>query len=156
MAENQKQFEIGYRIIKIHSIKFNFEDYNEGIIEKLFNTKDSLGLNINTSLKIDKETSVITIDIATKLVKNKEDKTIISHTGRTAYHIKGLDKIYNKETDSFDLPDDFTIQLYSLSYTHARALLSTELSPTNYRDKYFLPVINPSHFIKNDKLNKPK
>jgi hypothetical protein len=132
MAENQKQLEISYKIIKIHSLKFNFEDYNEDIIEELFNTKDALGLDINTSLKIDKETSVITIDIATKLVNNKEDKTIISHTGRTTYHIKGLDKVYNKKTDSFDLPDDLTIQLYSLSYSHARALLSTELSPTNY------------------------
>jgi hypothetical protein len=154
MAENQKQIGIGYRITKIHSVKFNFEDYNEDIIEDLFNTKDALGLNIKTSLKIERTTSVITIDITTELVNNKEDKTIISHTGRTAYHIKGLDKVYNEENDSFDLPDNFTFQLYSLAYNHARALLSTELSPTYYRDKYFLPIINLSHFIKNNKSNR--
>ncbi|TDO03148.1 hypothetical protein [Sunxiuqinia elliptica] len=151
MKEDQKQFEIGYRIIKIHSVKFNFEDYNEDIIDELFRAEDALGLYINTSLKIDKENSIITIDIATKLVNNNDDKTIISHTGRTSYHVKGLDKVYDIEPDSFDLPDDFTIQLYSLAYSHSRALLSTELSPTNYRDKYFLPVINPSQFIKKDK-----
>lgn len=149
MEKNQKQFEIGYRIIKIHSIKFNFEDYSEEVIDKLFNTMDSLGLNLNTSLKIDNDTSIITIDIASKLINNSDNSVIITHTGRTAFHMKGLDKIYNKETDSYDIPDDLTTQLYGLAYTHTRALLASELNPTSFRDKYFLPVIDPSQFVKN-------
>lgn len=149
MEKNQKQFEIGYRIVKINSTKFNFEDYSKDVIDQLFNTIDSLGINLNTTLEIDSETSIITIDIESKLINNNNKNIIIAHTGRTAFHLAGLDKIYNKETELYELPDDLTIQLYSLAYTHARALLASELNSTSFRDKYFLPIINPSEFVKN-------
>lgn len=67
------------------------------------------------------------------------------------FHIQGLDKVYNKEADSYELPNGLTVQLYSHAYTHARALLASELSATSFRDKYFLPILNPSQFIRSKK-----
>jgi len=152
MLQKQKQSEINYRIIKIQSIKFNFEDYSEKVIDELFSTKDSLSLNLNTALKFDHDTSTVTIDIASNLINNSNKSIIISHTGRTSFHLQELDKVYNKEADSYKLPNGLIVQLYSLAYTHARALLASELNSTSFRDKYFLPIIDPSQFIRNKKI----
>lgn len=156
MEKKQEQIELGYRIIKIHTTKFIFEDSGEEIIVELFNKMDGLGLNIKSSLNIEKEKSIITIDIGTKLIDKLNGKTLVEHSGRTSYHLLGLDKIYNKDKDAYDLPDDLALQFYSIAYTHARALLAAEISPTVYKDKYFLPVIDPSHLIKRIRTEEPK
>ena len=150
MEKKYPPLDIKYRIVKILSVKFNFEDLREETIEKLFATKDALDLNITTDFKIEKEPSTITIDISTNLLNKQDESAIIVHTGRTMFHLVGLDKAYKKETDSFVLPDNLTAQLYSLAYSHSRALLAAELNPTLYRDKYFLPVLDASIFL-NDK-----
>jgi len=153
MKKQKETIEIGYRIIKIHTSKFSFEDLNEESVEKLFNTPNLLAVNMNTILNIDKEKSTITIDIGTGLTEKQNNQILIEHSGRTIYHVKGLESVYNKEKDYYDIPDGLLLQLYSMSYSHARALLATEISPTIYKDKYFLPVINPNDLIK--KKEKP-
>jgi hypothetical protein len=153
MKKQKETIEIGYRIIKIHTSKFSFEDLNEESVEKLFNTPNLLAVNMNTILNIDKEKSTITIDIGTGLTEKQNNQILIEHSGRTIYQVKGLESVYNKEKDYYDIPDGLLLQLYSMSYSHARALLATEISPTIYKDKYFLPVINPNDLIK--KKEKP-
>lgn len=153
MENKQVPFEIRYRIIKIHTIKFTFEDISEDVIDNLFKVPDGLVMIINTSLKIDKDKSIINVDIGTVLIDKEQGKNLIEHTGRTSYEIIGLDKIYNKDNEAFDVPNDLTIQLYSLAYTHTRALLAVEISPTIYKDKYFLPVVDMTKLLES-KLNK--
>ncbi|MDD3721601.1 MAG: hypothetical protein PHW92_03805 [Lutibacter sp.] len=148
MAKQKEKIEIGYRIIKIHTSKFSFEDLDEKSVEKLFNSTNLLAVNMTTMLNIDKEKSTITIDIGTALTEKGNNRTLIEHSGRTIYHVQGLKNVYNKGKDYFDIPDGFLIQLYSLAYSHSRALLATEISPTIFKDKYFLPVINPIDLIK--------
>ena len=148
MASKNKNIVLGYKIIKIQTIKFSFEEVENQIFDSLLIQEDALSINLHTAFTIDKETSIITFDIHTQLVQKEISKTLIEHIGRTEYKIEGLDKAYNKEKDLFDLPDNFVIQLYSIGYTHARALLSVEVSPTMYKEKYFLPVIDPSNLLK--------
>ena len=151
MEKKQEQIEISYRIIKIHTTKFTCEDSSEERIDVLFNNMDGLGLNIEATLNVDNEKSIITIDIGTELIDKENGMALVEHSGRTSYHLQGLNKFYNKDKNAYDLPDDLALQFYSFAYTHARALLAAEISPTVYKDKYILPVIDPSNFIKSTK-----
>ena len=145
--DSKKNVEIGYRIIKILTSKFSFEEIDEEELNELISTPNGLTVDMNISLNINKETNDMIIDVSTVLLNTNDKKTLIHHVGRTSFNVKDLDKVFNEKTNAFDLPDDLLIQLYSISYTHSRALLATELNSTIYKEKYFLPVVNPQIFI---------
>ncbi len=148
MIKEKEKVEIGYRIVKIHTAMFSYQEVEDKNIETLFNGQNMLTINMNITLNIDKEKSSITIDVTTELIENANEKVLIEHSGRTIYQVKGLEGVHDVENDQYDIPDELLIQLYSIAYSHSRALLATEISPTMYKDKYFLPVINPSELIK--------
>ena len=148
MSKKTKNNNLGYRISQIHSLKFSFKDIDLDKLNKIFEQQNTLALNTNTSLNIDGQKSTITIDISTNLIDKIADEVLVEHSGRTVFLINGLDKVYNEIDENFDLPDGLIIQLFGIAYSHARALLATEISPTIYKDKYILPVIDPSQFLK--------
>jgi hypothetical protein len=142
-----KEIKIGYRVETIQTVKFSFEDISEEELNKLMSDPKGLLIDVNIHTNINKESSTITLDVSTNLFKSNDNTLLVHHTGRTSYYIDGLEKTANTNNTSFDLPNNLLIQLYSIAYTHARALLSVEISPTTYRNKYFLPVINPNSLI---------
>ncbi len=150
MAEN-KLPELAYKIIKIYTSKFSCTEIEDDNLVEQFNTPDLFTVGLGSTLTIEKEKSTVTIDISSQLIMKATKETLVEHTGRTSYLVKGLEEIHNAEKDVYDFPDVFLTQLYAIAYSHARALLSTELSPTVYKDKYFTPVVNPAQFIKNIK-----
>lgn len=146
--KSKTEVELSYKIIKIQTAKFAHQEIEENHFKTLLASNDELSVNMNLNLNIDKEKSSISVDVTTSLIEKKSELILIEHTGRTIYNIKGLEKIYTSENDTFEIPDGLLIQLYSMAYTHSRALLAVELSPTMYKDNYFLPVVNPEMFIK--------
>lgn len=150
--KESKQIKLGYRITKIQTTKFAFEDILEGKLNDLLANIDGLGLNINVGIRINQEESLVTIDVETVLIDVSAKINLVTHSARTVFFVENLKSTYNKETNAFDLPNELLVQIYGISYTHARALLSMEISPTVYRDKYFLPVINPINLVKGAKL----
>jgi len=138
-----KEIKIGYRILKIHTKSFSVNDIPEKQFNSLFNNGNSI-LNIGSNINFDKDKSTITIDIQTSLTKKGGNKQIVSHSGRTVFLINELEKLFNSKENSYDLPNNFLLQLLGISFSHSRALLSTELQSTAYADKFILPVVNPS------------
>jgi len=139
---------IEYKVSRISSIKFFHEQIEQRELDKLFKAKEKgLAINLNIGSKTELSTSTMTIDITTKLSRQSDNQVLVEHTGRTAFEVKGLKNIYDKEKERINFPDGLLIQIYSIAYTHARALLAVELSPTVYKDKYFLPVVDPSVFL---------
>lgn len=155
MAKKSQKTNISYRILKIHTIKFSFNEIDSDKFNSIFENGNSLSVTTNVSFNIDESKSKITIDINTHLINNESIGDLVEHTGRTIFDVKGLTTVYNEEDNSFDLPDEFVVQLFGLAYSHSRALLAVEISPTIYKDKYFLPVIDPISFLKKHK-NKGK
>jgi len=147
MAKENEHTKIGYRIIKIHTTEFFFEDLSEQEINELVEHSDSLAININNTVNIDAAKSVVAIDVTSKLLKKEDETVLIRHGGRTVFHIKNLHEAYDEEQQAYDIPSGLLVQLHSLAYSHARALAATEVSPTPYKDKFFLPVVDPSKFI---------
>lgn len=138
-----KEIKIAYRITKIYTIGFSIEDFPEEELESLFRNGNAL-INIGSNINFDKDKSTITIDIKTSLTKKGENKQLVAHTGRTVFFIQDLNKLFNPQDQSYDLPNNFLLQLLGISFSHSRALLATELQSTAYADKFILPVVNPT------------
>jgi hypothetical protein len=134
---------IAYRILKIHSTSFSFKEIEEKELEFLFSNGNS-SLNISSNIQFNEEKSSIVIDIKTSLTKKGEKDELISHTGRTSYLIQDLKKYYESDAESYNLPNNFILQILGIAFSHSRALLNTELQSTVYADKFILPVIDPS------------
>lgn len=141
-AETKNRFE--YRIIKINTIRFSFSDLEEAYVNSL--PDGQLKGELNVKINFDREKSTISFDIASTI--SDQDEPVIQHVARTVYEVKGIDQLHTAEKDSFNVPDDLIVQLYAISFSHTRALFATELSPTVFKDKYFLPVIDPTDILK--------
>jgi hypothetical protein len=146
MTENN--LELAYKVAKINTTKFSYKDLDEDVVNKIFSNQEDIKVDLNVGLGISAEKSEMYFEINTSLRENGSDESIIQHTGKTTFSIKNLEKAYHKEEDKFDIPDGLIAQLYALSYSHSRALLSVELSKTIYKDKFYLPVINPTDILK--------
>lgn len=144
-TETKNRFE--YRIVKIHTAKFSFSDLDEAYVDSLF-ADGQLNGELNVQINFDREKSTISFDISSHIIDAQKDETVVQHVARTVYEVKGIDQVYTAEKDSYNIPDDLIVQLYSISFSHARALFATELSPTVFKDKYFLPVIDPKDILK--------
>lgn len=144
-----------YKIIKIHTTRFTFEDLEEGHVHELFSTPQNLGFSMTMGIIFNLKASVLTIHIDTKLIEKENNNSLIDHSARTSYAIRELNRfvhIKDKKERTYHIPEELLVELFSTAYTHARALLATEISPTIYKDKYFLPVIDPADVIKKQEL----
>ncbi|QNR22598.1 hypothetical protein [Croceimicrobium hydrocarbonivorans] len=138
-----------YKVHKINTIKFSFEDLGESAFQDLKSIDESFEYSVGAGMKINLEQEEIVIDIETTFRTSKKGEVLIHHIGRTVFKVKGLELTKEEEKDMYDLPDDFIVQIYALAYSHARALLAVESGPTIYKDFFILPVVDPRSFIKN-------
>jgi len=154
--DSNSEAQISYRISKIQTIKFEFEDHDEKEVDRLLTTEGLLGVTFNVGIEFSPETKNVRVDIYSRLFVRDSDLTLISHVGRTAFDVVGLENAFNENEQALDLPTNFLVQILSMSYTHARALLNIELSPTVYRDKYFLPIVDPTKLLPNQDVTLTK
>lgn len=145
--EQQKEFNLGYKVAKINTTKFSYSDLEEDKVAFLFENEDNLRVSLDVNMGISLEKSEIFFEINTLLSNKENDENVITHTGKTTFSIQNLESTFSKEDEKFDLPDGFIVQLYALSYSHARALLSVELNRTVYKDLFYLPVIDPTKIL---------
>lgn len=99
---------------------------------------------------IDESKAEIIFDIVTDFFEPESKEVLISHIGTTKYVVQNLPSSDDKE--SFNIPDQFMVMLYSIAHSHARALLASDLQNTIYKDKMFIPVVDPKNIL-NNKLN---
>ncbi|WP_367913092.1 hypothetical protein [Leadbetterella sp. DM7] len=143
-AEIRNWFE--YRVVKIHTVKFSFSDIDEAYVDSLL-IDSKLNGELNVQVNVDREKSTMSFDITSHITDTQKNELLVQHVARTVYEVKGIDQVYTVENDSYNIPDNLIIQLYAIAFSHARALLATELSPTVFKDKYFLPVIDPKDIL---------
>ncbi len=102
-------------------------------------------INIRTETAFDTENNFCFIDL-TIIVNSSIDKVeLINVKLRNSFEIKGINAqdIENKENKEL-----FTT-LASLSYSTSRGYLAATLSNYRFKEKIFLPVIDPSKLLEN-------
>ncbi|MDM1346432.1 hypothetical protein HX017_14225 [Myroides marinus] len=145
--EQVKDFDLGYKVSRINTTKFSYNDLEEDFIKNLFENEENLKLLLDVNIGISLEKSEIFFEINTSLSNKNTNENLILHTGKTTFSLQNLSSTFSKENEKFDLPDGLIVQLYALSYSHARALLSIELNRTAYKDIFYLPVIDPTTIL---------
>lgn len=145
--ELEKEYSLGYKVSKINTTKFSYNDLEEDQVTILFEKEENLKVNLDVNMGISLEKAEIFFEINTSLSNSENNESIIIHTGKTTFSVQNLESTYSKEDEKFDLPDGLIVQLYALSYSHARALLSVELNRTVYKDVFYLPVIDPTNIL---------
>lgn len=140
----QKDENIGYRITQIKTHKITIVEPDNVNFDKI-----TISGNVNfmvTDLAGDK--AEIIFDIVTDFFQPENKEILISHIGRTKYLVQNLPSSNDK--DAFNIPDQLMIMLYSIAHSHARALLASDLQNTMYKDKMFIPVIDPKNILNNE------
>lgn len=141
--------QLKYRILRIYTAQFSFEDIDEKEVNKLAGALGSVNVKMKLGLKVDAKTSEILISISTDWIKTADQVKLFNHTGNTLFHIENLNDILDEESKEYLFPNPFLIQIQSLAYSHARALLAIEISPTVYKDKFFLPIVKIADIVNN-------
>jgi hypothetical protein len=144
----ETNIKFNYRVSKISTSYFNAFELPENELTKLFEEPGLIGLQVNTAINISTDAKSIAIDIESELSKKVNKELLIAHKGRTIFSVDNLQDFFKPESNSFNLPSNVLVQLFSLAYTHARALIAIEISPTVYKDKFFLPIVDPNIMIK--------
>ena len=84
-TNKKKEIQLGFRISKIHTIKFGYTDISNEKLNDLFSLPNALGVNINVAVNINKIESAITMDVSSNLLDSENNSVLIEHVGRTTY-----------------------------------------------------------------------
>ncbi|SEH96831.1 MULTISPECIES: hypothetical protein [Epilithonimonas] len=128
---------LAYKISRIFTSKIEIKELENF---KILLKENQIGLNIGLYLNVNEETSFIKFDIITKFIDKNSNNVFIDHIGSTQFQIK-TDRRLIVDDNEIDLPSNIFLELFSLSYTHSRALLATELNPSIYKNEFFIPVL---------------
>ncbi|MFK8013288.1 MAG: hypothetical protein AB8B80_14710 [Marinicellaceae bacterium] len=141
----QKEISLSYKIADIKTVRFTYEEIPVEEVEAVFLNIEQINFTVNMGTNFNLENSTFTLDVKTGLsLKSEPAKLLVEHIARTVYGIKDMDALLTADKESINIPELFLKQLYGISFSHARALLAVELSPTNYKGKYILPVVDPA------------
>ena len=149
MKKETKDIELGYRIKAISTRKLILNEFSNERIDEALNN-DELGFKVAVRRDISPDKRLVNIDILSEFVFLDDMETIINHVARTSFEFEGLDNLDSEVSEGIvgmTMPDDAFIQIHSLAYTHARALLYSKLSDSYLSDKIILPVIDSATFL---------
>lgn len=142
--EENTNVELAYGIIQIKTKELSIHEPDTFVFEHV----DVIGkVNFNIDVGMD-FTAEISFEIITEFIDNTTQEKLVSHVGLTKYSIINTESIISKEDKTLHMPDKLMVMFYSMAHTHARALLATELKTTIFKDKLFIPIIDPSAILK--------
>lgn len=90
----------------------------------------------------------LSFDIVSSFVIRDTQEILVKHAAITKYKIINIKNILDQDSNALNLPDQLMVTLYGMAHTHARALLAAELKTTIFKDKLFIPIIDPSAILK--------
>lgn len=105
--------------------------------------KVNFGYQVMLDLKV--PASLVCFSIIATYVNASTNEVVLKSKSFTSFSIKDMESLSKKTEngqDALDLPDALWISLFSMTYTHARALLAKSAGPTIFKS-LMLPPINP-------------
>lgn len=132
---------IGYRIVQIKTVKIIINEPDDLDFDQITVTGK---VNLSTT-SLNNEKVEIVFEVVTEFIDKRTNETLISHIGRTKYIAVNI--IISEDQEVINIPDQLMIMLYAIAHSHSRALLSSDLQNTIYKDKIFIPVIDPKDIL---------
>jgi hypothetical protein len=135
MAE-QKNIEFGITDIRL----------TEFFVDESKRKVPGLNLNYRTDINLEIPQNVLRISIAPTFTDKESSETIMRGKVETVFAIKEM-KTYSRVREDggeiIDFPEHFWVTLFSISFSHTRALLAHSAGRTAFA-AILLPVINPT------------
>ena len=79
--------------------------------------------------------------------RDEQEKTLVSGRVLTRFFVSQLEQYFSPDREYIlTLPNDYDLTLFSLSFTHTRAILTKNLAGTKY-SKVIVPLVNPNEFF---------
>lgn len=144
----EANLELAYAVTQIKTKSLTINESDEFITD----TIDVLG---QVALRIDVVpdfTAEITFEINSEFINNITKEILVSHLGVTKFKLINAQSIFSLDSSTLHMPDQLLVTLYAMAHTHARALLAADLKNSIFKDKLFIPIIDPK-VILNQKQN---
>ena len=105
-----------------------------------------LNLNYRTDIHLEIPQNILRVSIAPAFSDKVSNETFMRGKVETVFSIKEM-KTYTRVRDDgreiMDFPEHFWVALFSISFSHTRALMAHSAGRSAY-DEFLLPVINPT------------
>jgi hypothetical protein len=136
----KKQLPVMLGISAIKGLQY-FVD--ESIEVELSNIRVGYGLEIAND-DVDAVRFIISITFRTK----DEDKTFASSKTSTIFKVKDLPNYLSNNGEELDLPQESMDVMFSIAFTHARALHAQHTNGTVH-EEIIVPIVDPGSLLKN-------
>lgn len=134
MTKKEVQVEIG--ILKIKDLGFFLDEW--------IDSGEDSGLVYNLNIGQNIEEDWIEFMLEAQFKNSTTGETFMSGKASTRFLIKNLkDFALN---DSLNLPPEAMTTMFSMSFTHTRAILSKNAAGSKF-DKMYLPIVNPGELL---------
>ena len=144
--ENKVSIRFRYQRIYKHSF---FENYSDSLDKKAI--AENTEYRIETSMSVKPAQQVIVIGINAYLfTKSKNPQELLGIKTSHDFLIENFAEVIKTENDQCNLPDNFVINLLSMSYSSVRGMLFESITEPSYK-RVLLPLINLKDFFENIK-----
>ena len=134
--KNEVQVEIG--ILKIKDLGF--------FLDELIDSGEDSGLVYNLNIGQNIQEEWIEFMLEAQFKNKTTGETFLSGKASTRFLIKNLKDFV--VSDSLNLPPDAMTTMFSMSFTHTRAILSKNTAGSKF-DNMYLPIVNPGELLNN-------
>lgn len=141
MPLNMEQKQINIAIKKIKEVEFIVNEELELSNPPAANITFELTTNFNL-----KEKSVELL-LSASFEDSEQGSVFMKIRTSNVFLLNELAEFQNPDGDSFNIPDNVMVTLFSLSVSHTRALMAKNALGTKFAEMY-LPIINPSLVLK--------
>ncbi|TVQ65348.1 MAG: hypothetical protein EA360_09875 [Balneolaceae bacterium] len=137
-----KEKNLGFRISKLEDLGYTFQKPDESIATERINF--SMETNIDLNPKHDKFSFILKPRFTTG---KKNPKLIAELIFRIEFDFQELKSVLIKESeDTFTLPDQLIVTLFSISYSTMRGVFF-EKSRGTMAERLILPIIDPAGIL---------
>lgn len=143
MANNEEGLK--FRISTLEDLGYTFKKPEESV------PTDRIDFSMENNLDIDDENGTITFVLTPKFTTGKRDPKLIAELiFKVVFKVQGLEQFVNEDDeDIIELPDQFIVTLFSVSYSTMRGVFY-EKSRGTMAERLILPIIDPKIILQKE------
>lgn len=126
--------EFRFAISKIEDLGFS--------ILRLKSVPKNIKVGYGVELNFEEEENIVEFTIKASFTDFQTKEVFLSGKVLTQFRVMNLSKFSNKIDDTYEFPGDSMVMLFSMAFTHNRAILAKNVSGSIYSN-IIIPVVDP-------------